>query len=224
MNTDNLLCPRRHFLSSIAVGAVGLLEAPALFTPGIFAQELTQTPWQTEGPFYPNKMPLDTDNDLLIINDSITPAVGTVTYLTGRILDQRGEPIRGAVVEIWQVDNNAAYLHSGSANRDKWDTNFQGYGRFLTGSTGEYSFRTIKPVPYATRTPHIHFAVKTKGRDRFTTQCYIKGHPGNERDGVIRGIRDAKARESVIVDFTPIKESRIGELAARFDIVVGFTP
>lgn len=222
MNKDNLLCARRHFLSSIVIGAVG---AAALGTPGIFADQLVRTPRQTEGPFYPNKMPLDTDNDLLIINDSISPAVGKVTYLSGRILNQRGEPIRGAVVEIWQVDNNAAYLHSGSANRDKRDANFQGFGRFLTGSTGEYAFRTIKPVPYPGRTaPHIHFAVKLKGQDKFTTQCYIKGHPGNERDGILRGIRDPNAQDSIIVDFTPIKESRIGELAARFDIVLGLTP
>jgi protocatechuate 3,4-dioxygenase beta subunit len=169
-------------------------------------------------------MPLDTDNDLLVINDSITPAVGSVTYLSGRILDSRGQPIRSAVVEIWQVDNNGAYLHTGSVNGDKRDANFQGFGRFLTGSTGEYLFRTIKPVPYPGRTPHIHFAVKMKGREKFTTQCYVRGEPGNERDGILRSIRDTKARQSVIVDFAPIKESRIGELAARFDIVLGFTP
>jgi protocatechuate 3,4-dioxygenase beta subunit len=85
-------------------------------------------------------------------------------------------------------------------------------------------FRTIKPVPYPGRTPHIHFAVKLKGREKFTTQCYIAGEPQNERDGVLRGIRDAKARESVIVPFTPLKNSAAGELAARFDIVLGFTP
>jgi protocatechuate 3,4-dioxygenase, beta subunit len=222
MNKNTTSYTRRHFLSSIAVGAVG---TAAFFTPGVFANQLTQTPKQTEGPFYPNKMPLDTDNDLLIINDSITPAVGTITYLSGRILDSRGEPIKSAVVEIWQVDNNSAYLHTGSVNGNKRDGNFQGFGRFLTGSTGEYYFRTIKPVLYPGRlAPHIHFAVKVKGREKLTTQCYVKGHPGNERDGVLKGIRDPKARESVIVDFAPIKESRIGELAAQFNIVLGFTP
>lgn len=222
MNQPSLFYTRRNFLSSLAAGAAG---TAALFTPGVFAQQLIQTPWQTAGPFYPNKMPLDTDNDLLIINNSITPAVGAVTHLSGRILDLRGDPIRDAVVEIWQVDNNGAYLHPESANQDKRDANFQGYGRFLTGSTGDYRFRTIKPVPYSSvRTPHIHVAVKVKGKDKFTTQCYISGHPGNARDGILRGMRDPKARDSVIVDFTPIKESRIGELAARFDIVLGFTP
>lgn len=225
MKTNNLFYTRRHFLSSTAVGAVGVVGIAAFMTPSVFAEQLIQTPRQTEGPFYPDKMPLDTDNDLLIINDSITPAVGAVTYLSGRILDRRGEPVRNAVVEIWQVDNNAAYLHTGNVNRDKRDANFQGFGRFLTGSTGEYYFRTIKPVLYPGRmAPHIHFAVKLKEQDKFTTQCYIKGHSGNARDSILNAIRDVKARESIIVDFSPIKESRIGELAARFDIVLGFTP
>ncbi len=210
---------RRYFLGGLTAGA-----AAVLFKPGVFAQQLIQTPRQTEGPFYPDRMPLDTDNDLLIINDTITPAVGTITHLSGRILDRRGDPIRNAVVEIWQVDNNGVYLHSGSMNRDRRETNFQGFGRFLTGTSGEYYFRTIKPVPYPGRTPHIHFAVKLKGQEKFTTQCYIKGEPGNERDSILNGIRDPKARASVIVDFLPLKESRIGELAARFDIVLGFTP
>ena len=213
---------RRHFLSGIA--AVGAVATAAFAAPGVFAEQLIQTPPQTEGPFYPDKMPLDTDNDLLLVNDSITPAVGTVTHLGGRILDRRGDPIRNALVEIWQVDNNAAYLHSGSVNGDKRDSHFQGFGRFMTGSTGEYYFRTIKPVQYPGRpAPHIHFAVKLKGRDKFTTQCYIKGYPGNAEDFVLKAITDARARASVIVDFTPIKSSTIGELTARFDIVLGFT-
>jgi protocatechuate 3,4-dioxygenase beta subunit len=205
---------RRGFLGSLAVGA-------AFFTvPGRFADELVRTPRQTEGPFYPDKLPLDTDNDLLVINNSITPAVGEVTWLSGRILNARGEPVRNALVEIWQVDNNGSYLHTRSVNREKYDSNFQGFGRFETGSKGEYRFRTIKPVPYPGRTPHIHFAVKIKGADTFTTQCYIKGEPGNERDGILRSIRDERARASLIVPFAPVKGSRIGELRARFDIVL----
>ena len=104
------------------------------------------------------------------------------------------------------------------------DANFQGFGRFLTGSSGEYYFRTIKPVAYPGRTPHIHFKVKKSSKELITTQCYIKGEPRNARDGVLRDIRDAKARESVIVDFVPVKDSRIGELAAKFDIVLDKTP
>jgi protocatechuate 3,4-dioxygenase beta subunit len=198
--------------------------ALAFSAPGAFAEQLALTPRQTEGPFYPDRLPLDTDNDLLIINDGITPAVGEVTHLSGRLLDAKGDPIRNAVVEIWQVDGKGVYLHGGSDKGDRRDSNFQGFGRFLTGSDGGYHFRTIKPVAYPGRTPHIHFAVKMKGREKWTTQCYVKGEPQNEKDSVLRGIKDAKARESVIVDFAAIKDSKTGGLAAKFDIVMGYTP
>jgi len=222
---DNIysLRTRRNFLRNFAVGAAAL-SASHFFTRGAFAQELVRTPAQTEGPFYPDHLPLDTDNDLIVINDAITPAVGEITHLSGRILDSHGEPLRNMLVEIWQVDHNGAYLHSGTTNKEKRDKNFQGFGRFMTGSSGEYYFRTVKPVPYPGRTPHIHFALKAKGMEKFTTQCYVKGHPGNEKDGIWRGIKDTKARESVTIDFAPIKTSRIGELAAKFDVVLGFTP
>ncbi len=217
MNSSVCFQNRRRFLRGLGLGA-------ALFSvPGAFAEELVRTPPQTEGPFYPDHLPLDTDNDLIIVNDGLTPAVGEVTHLNGRILDARGEPIRNALVEIWQVDNNGVYLHSKDTHA-KRDKNFQGFGRFLTGSSGEYYFRTIKPVLYPGRTRHIHYAVKMKGREKWTTQCYVKGEPENERDGIYSSISDPKALAAVTVEFAPIKSSRVGELAAKFDIVMGFTP
>lgn len=222
MNAHERTWTRRRFVKNLAIGAA------AFTVPGAFAEQLILTPPQTQGPFYPDKLPLDTDNDLLIVNDRITPAVGEITHLTGRVLDAKGNPLRNILVEIWQVDNNGVYLHTASPNRQAWDANFQGFGRFLTGANGDYYFRTIKPVPYGQgnilRTPHIHFALKAKGMDLFTTQCYINGHPQNPNDAVLRGIRDEKARQAVMVDFKPIPGSRIGELAARFDIVLGHTP
>jgi protocatechuate 3,4-dioxygenase beta subunit len=223
MEPNSRITPRRLFLNRLGLG-VAALAASRFYQPGVYADELTRTPRQTEGPFYPDKLPLDTDNDLIIVNNALTPAVGEVTHLGGRILDAHGEPIRNALVEIWQVDSNAIYLHSRGGNQQKRDSNFQGFGRFMTGSSGEYYFRTIKPVTYPGRCPHIHMAVKIKGRDAFTTQCYVKGDPHNERDGVYRGIRDAKQRDSVTVDFAPLKESKTGELAAKFDVVMDFTP
>ena len=214
---DSLLLPsRRLFLGSMASAAFTL--------PGAFAQELLRTPRQMEGPFYPNRLPLDTDNDLIVINDSLTPAVGEITHLTGRILDAKGRPLRNVAVEIWQCDNNGVYLHTESGNAGKRDKNFQGFGRFTTASTGEYYFRTIKPVPYPGRTPHIHFKIKKSGKELLTTQCYIKGNAANDRDGVYRAIRDAKDRQAVTIEFAKLKDSKIGELAAKFDIVLGGTP
>lgn len=197
----------------------------ALYTvPGLFAEELMSTPAQTEGPFYPDHLPLDTDNDLLIVNDAITPATGEVTWLSGRILDARGEAMRNVLVEIWQCDQNGVYFHSKGGDPARRDKNFQGFGKFTTGSSGEYLFRTIKPVPYPGRTPHIHFALKSKGREKWTTQCYIKGESRNEGDSIYKSLKTDRERSALTIPFQPMPGSRTGELTARFDIVTGFTP
>jgi protocatechuate 3,4-dioxygenase beta subunit len=202
---------------------VGVGAAAALGASRVWAEALVLTPEQTEGPFYPDHLPLDTDNDLILINQGAKPAVGEITHLSGRVLDASGKPLLDAMVEIWQVDGNGVYLHSQSEGA-KRDANFQGYGRFLTGEKGEYAFRTVKPVPYPGRTPHIHFAISRGGKRVLTTQMYIKGHPGNERDGIYRDIRDPAQRDSVTIEFKPLEKSKTGELTAAFDIVMGLTP
>ncbi|HET9252572.1 MAG TPA: protocatechuate 3,4-dioxygenase [Candidatus Eisenbacteria bacterium] len=214
---------RRRFLKGLGLMAAAATAGGLARVPHALAEKLILTPRQTEGPFYPDPLPLDKDNDLIRVGKDGKAAEGTITHLTGRILDRNGNPIKNALVEIWQVDANGVYLHEGSAGGDDRDPHFQGFGRFETASSGDYRFRTIKPVSYPGRTPHIHVGVTLKGHDRWTTQCYIKGEPRNERDGVLHGIPDPKQRESVIVDFAPAKGSP-GELAARFDIVMGFTP
>src|SRR5437016_9022063 len=103
---DPLMTRRGLLRAGLALGAA------AYFVPGVFAEELAHTPRLTEGPFYPDRLPLDTDNDLVIVNNSITPAIGEITHLTGRVLGVNGDPLRDAVVEIWQVDGRGVYLHS----------------------------------------------------------------------------------------------------------------
>ncbi|MDE2888668.1 MAG: protocatechuate 3,4-dioxygenase [Gemmatimonadota bacterium] len=210
---------RRRFLCQ-----AGVLGAAAFVTPGAFAEELSRTPRQTEGPYYPDRMPLDVDNDLLIINDAITRAVGEITHLTGRVTDVSGRPVENALVEIWQVDSNGVYIHTDAPRKDRRDRNFQGFGRFETGSTGEYRFRTIKPVRYSgARAAHIHFAINRNGRRTLTTQMYVKGNPDNERDSIFRRSGGA-SRDLLAVPFKPLPGSEIGELTANFDIVIGKTP
>jgi protocatechuate 3,4-dioxygenase beta subunit len=212
---------RRQLLGALTLGAAAFTAQAA------FAEQLLRTPQLTEGPFYPDHLPLDTDNDLIIINKSLTAAVGEITHLTGRVLDAAGSPVRNAVVEIWQCDANAVYLHSSDSGpkRAQQDRNFQGFGRFETASTGEYRFRTIKPVPYPGRpAPHIHVKVKKGDRELLTTQIMVRGHAGNARDGVFTGSGDALDRELIQADFKPLPGSTAGELLAHFDLILGRTP
>src|SRR5215217_4836799 len=112
MDYDESLRPRRRFLARLGAGAAAL-SVSRLFERGVFAEELeprVRTPSVTEGPFYPDHLPLDTDNDLLVVNDGITPAIGEVTHLGGRVLDSRGDPVRNALIEIWQVDGKGSYF------------------------------------------------------------------------------------------------------------------
>jgi protocatechuate 3,4-dioxygenase beta subunit len=211
------LWDRRRFLATMGIGGLYFT------TRGAFAQALVQTPAQTIGPYYPDRLPLDLDNDLLVISDSITPAVGEISWISGRVLDSRGQPVRGALVEIWQADNNGAYIHSASPIRNR-DAGFQGYGKFITGSSGEYLFRTVKPGFYPGRTRHVHYQITAPGRSAFTTQLYVQGEAMNNNDGVLNEIRDTAQRSAVVLPWTAVPGSRIGELAARFDIVLGFTP
>lgn len=197
----------------------------AISSAAILAQTDEQkqvTPSQTEGPFYPDVLPKDTDNDLLVINDSKSTAQGKAVLLSGRVLAKNGKPIANAVVEIWQCDNGGVYLHSKSHDRPKYDTNFQGFGRCVTGPNGEYSFRTIKPVPYTFRTPHIHYIVKKNGKRLLTTQIYVKGEKLNQKDGIYTRL-SPQARDAVTVDFVPAK-GKSGELVANADMVLGVTP
>lgn len=214
------ICERRKFLLQATMGSAAFFT-----TPGAFAETLLRkTAPQTEGPFYPDKLPLDTDNDLIVINDSITPAVGEITHLTGKVTDVKGRPLRNAVVKIWQADQSGVYIHSNGGSREKQDKNFQGFGQFSTDLKGQYYFRCIKPVVYPGRPPHIHVAVERSGKRVLTTQLYIKGHAANEKDRLFNEAKTKEAKDTLLVDFKPMKESKIGELTANFDIVLGLTP
>ena len=170
------------------------------------------TPAQTEGPFYPVTLPADTDFDLLT-QGAVRYSKGQPVSLSGAVIDTAGRAVRGAAVEIWQCDQQGHYHHPGDGGRA--DAAFQGFGRVLVDARGDYRFRTIKPVPYTGRTPHIHVKVRLAQRELLTTQLYVEGDPGNERDFLWRRL-DAADRAAVTAPFT-----RSGEgLQARFEIVV----
>jgi protocatechuate 3,4-dioxygenase beta subunit len=212
---------KRNFVQGIAASAA------AFSVPGVFAATLAETATTGDGPFYPDRMPLDTDNDLLIINDAITPAVGEITHFSGHLRDAGGAAVRNAFIEIWQSDTNGSYIHKAGRNDGRIDGNFQGYGRFLTDAAGRYYFRTIKPVSYTLggqfRAPHIHVAVSKAGRRIMATQAMVKGHPDNEGDLIVERIRDAALLDTIMVQYRPLPGSTLGELTASFDIVLGHT-
>ena len=230
--TSKSLENRRRFLRQLA--ATG-----AFFTTaGLYAEALTLTPRITEGPFYPlrKNIPLDKDNDLVTLNDSLTPAKGVITHVSGRVLDSKGQPIRDALVELWHADAAGEYTYADGAPRNpQADVNFAGFGQHLTGATGEYRFRTVKAGLYPGRTRHFHFGITIPGqKSRYTTQLFWNEVPlgpdgkawntTNDNDGELRGIRDAAQRAAVIRDFKKLEGSASGEEQATWDIAMGLTP
>jgi protocatechuate 3,4-dioxygenase, beta subunit len=160
------------------------------------------------------------DNDLVRVTGQAAQALGQVIHVSGRVLDTRGQPRPGSVVEIWQCDANGIYRHPRAGGQGRIDHAFQGYGRTHVDEQGRYRFRTIRPVPYPGRTPHIHFAVHVPGQGRLVTQMYIEGEPLNARDGVLNRIRDPQAHRSVIVPLASGQVPEPGALHGLFDIVV----
>jgi protocatechuate 3,4-dioxygenase beta subunit len=197
--------------------ALGRLAWPlaALALPGgvAAAAPLRPTPAQTEGPFYPVELPADTDGDLLQQGD-VRYARGEPAWLDGRVVDVGGAPLAGAVVEIWQCDADGHYRHPGDGNRA--DPAFQGFGRVELDRDGRCRFRTLKPVAYPGRTPHIHVKVKRGARTLLTTQLYVDGDPGNARDGLWRSLRDPQDRAALTLPFVPSADGA----HARFELVV----
>ena len=182
---------------------------------------LDPTPGQTPGPFYPNELPLDDDSDLTQVTGRDGRASGKIADLDGRLLDMNGEPVPDTRIEIWQCDANGHYHHPWDRGPDAPDPRFQGHGHNVTDEGGRYRFRTIRPVPYPGRTPHIHFAVVPRDLRPFTTQLYIAGEPLNDRDPLYRRI-PVTARHLVVAEFLP-GETPGTDFRVTYDIVLGIT-
>lgn len=193
----------------IAAGASGTVAA------------LMPTPRQTAGPFYPETLPLDDDNNLTEVAGRTGKAKGIVSDVNGRIMDINGKPLRDLRIEIWQCDANGRYRHPRENASRPLDENFQGHGFTITNAEGLYRFRTIRPVPYPGRTPHIHVAVFPADEDPFITQLYIEGEERNETDFLYNYIPSNK-RHLVTAQFeastTPGADQQ-----ASFDIILNRT-
>ncbi|MGB0682371.1 MAG: hypothetical protein ACPGOV_06670 [Magnetovibrionaceae bacterium] len=200
---------RSVLVSGMAVAGVGLIR-PAM------GLGFLRTPEQAEGPFYPDLLPKEHDTDLTHVDGHPERAKGTPLDLVGRVKTSDGGLVIGAQIDLWQCDANGAYHH----RRDRggnWDLGFQGFGRTISDANGAYRFRTIRPVPYPGRTPHIHFKVKARGFPVLTTQMYVLGEPGNGRDFLYRRLKGAAAREAVTVQLVETEDGYKG----TFDLVIG---
>jgi protocatechuate 3,4-dioxygenase, beta subunit len=204
----------------LLIGVAATLAAPRPGGIAAAGSSLIVTPGQTEGPFYPVSFPADMDADLVRVQGRTAQAAGIVTHISGRILDRHGAIVPGAMVEIWQCDARGIYNHPRAPGQKRHDAGFQGYGRTQIDATGRYAFRTIRPVAYPGRTPHIHFKVHAPGVGRLTTQLYVAGEPQNATDGVLNAIRDREARASVIVRLEAASEIEADALKGTFDIVL----
>lgn len=206
---------RRRWLS--AAGSAALI---ALGGPQAALAAVAATPRQGRGPFYPPTLPLDRDNDLATVAGQDQGPAGTITIVAGHITGTDGAPVSGALVEIWQANGFGRYHHPGDRSSAPIDPGFQGYGQTVTDAAGGYRFRTIRPVPYPGRAPHIHYAVTRPGAGRtFVTQMYVAGEAGNQRDGLLNRL-SGTARDRLIVALDPADGVEAGALAGAFDIVL----
>jgi protocatechuate 3,4-dioxygenase beta subunit len=184
-------------------------------SPSVAASILT--PKASEGPFYPKPAMryVDTDNDLVKIDDAVTEAGGEIIILKGQILSAQGEPLKGHRIEIWQCDVNGRYHHPRDGLKDRRDSGFQGFGHDLTDDEGWYQFRTIKPTTYPGRAPHIHVKVWDGDRELLTTQFYIADYKFNDSDGLYRRL-SAEQAENVSMVFT----EHDGVLETQVDVII----
>jgi protocatechuate 3,4-dioxygenase beta subunit len=207
-----MLISRRH----LVVGAAAVAGVSAAK-----AQKLVSTSSQDLGPFYPIVRPADHDADLTRLKGRNGTAMGQPINVIGRIVDLRGNPIRGARLEVWQCNAAGRYDHPGDrANPAALDQNFQGFARLATDRDGQFKIRSVKPKDYDTpigrRTPHIHFSIDGHA-ERLVTQMYFPNEPLNEVDFLLK---NAVSKESVLAEAIDPLSGDPQALAFRWTVVL----
>ena len=214
---------RRRLLALGAAAGAGIAGAAL----GGDAIASTPTPRQTAGPFFPDEKRDDEDFDLTQVKGRSGRAQGDVIHVRGRVLDETGAPIAGALVEVWQANKWGRYDHERDAGNPRpLDPNFQGWARLVTDKDGRYGIKTIRPAGYPaddggewTRPPHIHFKVARRGYREITTQMYFAGDPLNEKDGIYNSL-SAEEQAAVTVSFAPAAELEKDARLGSFDVTL----
>ena len=224
MNPPKNLSRREMLEMATALGFLAITQPLS----SVLAQQVKRqpTPEQIMGPFYPILRPLDHDMDLTVIKGKRGHAQGKLIHLTGRVLNNQGEPVKGARIEVWQANTHGRYAHPTDINPAPLDANFQGYGVQVTDAEGRYRFKTIKPGAYpinpvnptSIRPPHIHFDVLGT-KDRLVTQMYFPDEPLNEQDIIFKDLGPAK--DATIGKVLPLtKELEPDSLLINWDIIL----
>lgn len=224
MNNQRKVFSRRELLEmTLGIGGLATLGG------SVFAQEakrLLETTAVELGPFYPVQRPKELDADLTIIRGHKKRAEGEIIYISGRVLNVKGEAVSGAKIEIWQANTHGRYAHPSDKNTAPLDENFQGVAVLKTDLQGRYHFKTIKPGPYPSspttqRTPHIHFDITGK-ENRITEQMFFPDEPLNEEDGIFKYLQKEESNyKSVIAQrMPPSKELEAGATLFNWDIVL----
>ena len=177
----------------------------------------TPTPSQPEGPFYPKTFPADRDSDLTQVLGRAARAQGTTLYLSGRVYARDGRPLGNTTVELWQCDVHGRYHHAGDDGVPR-DDNFQGYGVATADTEGRYAFKTIRPVPYGGRPPHMHLRVRAASGSVLTTQIYIAGD-ALAGDSILAA-SSSGTKGQLTMALAPIAGREPGALGGTFDLVL----
>lgn len=222
MGEDEQSISRRRLLE-MTLGISGLVMLGGIGTALAQGLKRQVTPGVEKGPFYPLMKPLDKDADLTIIAGHKGRAQGTIVHMTGRVLNENGEPVRGAKVEIWQANTYGRYSHPNDPNPASLDPDFQGFGVQSTDADGRYRFKTIKPGAYRVtpdwmRPPHIHVDVSGR-RDHLVTQMFFPDEPLNEKDSIFHAIGPDKS-SALAKPLTPTEEIGTDVLLLVYDIVL----
>ena len=187
---------------------------------------LPNTVSERTGPVFGQGLIRPGDNDLTA--QHAAAPLGERIYVHGRVLDEDGRPIRGALVEIWQANSAGRYHHKVDNHDAPLDPNFSGAGRALTDDEGRYCFKTIKPGSYpwgnhhnAWRPAHIHFSLFGSGiLSRLVTQMYFPGDPLQPLDPIFNSIPNEAARNRLVSRFDIVRTEPGYALAYAWDIVL----
>ncbi len=212
---------------------------PKAFTPGYKTSvlrapqrallSLDNTISEITGPVFGHNIIGELDNDL--IHNFARPgesAIGPRIIVYGRVLDERGKGVPGALVEYWQANAGGRYRHKKEGYFAALDPNFGGCGRSITDDEGNYFFRTIQPGPYPWpngpndwRPAHIHFSIFGHGfAQRLITQMYFEGDPMIPLCPIVRTLNDPEAAKALTAALDMQAATPMDSRAYKFDIVL----